>query len=419
MLSEILLYKIKIGGIAVKKILFFLFLISICVPAILSGKPPVRELTVSKNTSQNPSIYFSGIPGNGELTNALNRFLNACGWFDCVKDPKAADYTLQGKDEGKTFLLYLRMGGAPAGAWRFTKSASHRESAKSAVDTIIEKSFKELKVKGFCRSRIAFCAKTSPGVSNIYTCDIDGHGIEQLTFFRTLCVEPCWTPRGLSICYSKYGRTGIDVLETTIAKPRRSRLISGSQGINAGAAVSPDGRSMAVIRSPDHQVDLYVIDLASGRRTRITRDKAVEASPCWSSDGRALFYVSDESGRPRIIRHDLSTHRRRRLPTIGSDAVTPDCSENGKVAYATRINGNYTIAVYDSSTGENKQVITLPGEWESPGWAADNRQLVCKRTWKGKQELYVIDTWSRNARLLVSPKVPVSMPSWSQCAPKR
>lgn len=388
---------------------------------LLYGKTPapqIRELTVSKSTSQNPSIYFAGITGDGELTAAVSRFLGACGWFDCVRDRKNADYLLEGKDEGKSFLLYLKMGGAPAGAWRFKKHSTVRSSAKTAVDTIIEKSFKELKIKGFCRSKIAFCARTAHGVSNIYTCDIDGHGMEQLTFFRALCVEPCWTPRGLSICYSKYGRTGIDVLETTIAKPRRSRLISGSQGINAGASVSPDGRYMAVIRSPDHQVDIYVIELASGRRRRLTKDKAVEASPCWSPDGKFVFYVSDESGRPRIIRHALDNNRRFRLPTVGSDAVTPDCSGDGKVAYATRVNGRYTIAVYDSAKGDNRQVIQLPGEWESPGWAADNRQLVCKRTYRGRQELYVIDTWSGNARLLVSPKVPVSMPSWSQCEPK-
>lgn len=403
-----------------KKCFLILSLISAALVLSAAGEsaPRIRTITVAKTTSQNPSIWFGGVPGDEALTNALNRFLNACGWFDCVKDAKAADYTLEGKDEGSSFLLYLKMGGAPAGAWRFTKSSSPRSSAKTAVDTIIEKSFKELKVKGFCRSKIAFCARTSAGVSNIYTCDIDGHDMEQLTHFRALCVEPCWTPRGLSICYSKYGKTGIDVLETTIAKPRRSRLISGSQGINAGASVSPDGRSMAVIRSPDHQVDIYIIDLASGRRRRLSRDKAVEASPCWSADGRAVYYVSDESGRPRIIRHELDTNRRRRLPTVGSDAVTPDCSGDGKVAYATRVDGRYTIAVYDSAKNENKRVVTLPGEWESPGWAADNRQLVCKRTWQGKQELYVIDTWSGNVRLLVSPKVPVSMPSWSQCEPK-
>ena len=402
-----------------KKITLLLFCTVLALPFLQGGKPSVvRELTVSKTTSQNPSIHFAGIPGNQELTAALNRFLNACGWFDCVQDIKAADYTLEGKDEGKSFVLYLKMGGAPAGAWRFTKHASARECAKAAVDTIIEKSFRALKVKGFCRSKIAFCAKTSAGISNIYTCDIDGHGMEQITFFRTLCVEPCWTPRGLSICYSKYGRTGIDVIETTIAKPRRSRLISGSQGINAGAAVSPDGRSMAVIRSPDHKVDLYIIDLASGSRRRLTSDKAVEASPCWSPDGKFVFYVSDESGRPRIISHELGTNRRRRLPTAGADAVTPDCSSDYKVAYATRVNGRYTIAVYDTVKGENKIVVNLPGEWESPGWAADNRQLVCKRTFNGKEELYVIDTWSGKTRLLVSPGIPVSMPGWSQCAPK-
>ena len=142
----------------------FIFLAASLLLPVFSGETPgtqFRELTISKTTSQNPSIWFAGIPGNSELTTAINRFLAACGWFDCVRDRKAADYTLEGKDEGKTFLLYLKMGGASAGAWRFSKGSSSRSSAKSAVDTIIEKSFKELKVKGFCRSKIAFCARTA------------------------------------------------------------------------------------------------------------------------------------------------------------------------------------------------------------------------------------------------------------------
>lgn len=401
-----------------RRLFFFAvtLIFTLSAPALFGDN--VRVLTISKTTSQNPSIFFSGVAGAPDLTAALHRFLNACGWFDPAPNAKVADYTLEGRNESNTFALYLRMGGAPAGSWRFAKTPDPRESAKTAVDTIIEKTFNELKVKGFCRSKIAFCARTSPGVSNIYICDIDGRNIEQITHFRALCVEPCWTPRGLSICYSKYGRTGIDVLETTVAKPRRSRLISGSQGINAGAAVSPDGRYMAVIRSPDHQVDLYIIDLATGQRRRLTRDKAVEASPCWSPDGSFVVYVSDESGRPRLIRHDLKTNKRYRLPTIGSDAVTPDCSGNGQVAYATRVGGRYTIAVCDSARNTNKRILDLPGDWESPGWAADNRQIVCKRTLNGKQELYVIDTWSGKARVLASPGIPVSMPGWSQCAPK-
>ena len=117
-----------------------------------------------------------------------------------------------------------------------------------------------------------------------------------------------------------------------------------------------------------------------------------------------------------IINRDGSG--KRRLPSIGTDAVTPDWSRDNKIVYATRINGSYTLAVLDLNTGKNTRVTEVPGSYESPTWAADNRQIVCKRTFRGKEELYVIDTWSGKARLLVSPRIPVSMPSWSQCAPK-
>ena len=299
-----------------------------------------------------------------------------------------------------------------------TTGIAPREIAKSAVDAIIENTFKDLKVRGFCRSKIAFCAETRPGIRNIFTCDIDGGNIEQITNYRTMCVEPAWRPDGKSICYSKYGKTTIDIAETTVAKPRRSRIISAYRGINAGAAISPDCSKMAMILSPDHKVDLYVLDLASRRLTRLTRGIAVEASPCWSPDGRRIAYVSDETGRPRIYTIAVNGSSRKRLPSIGIEAVTPDWSSDGKIVYATRIGGAYTVAVLDLKTGENRRVTEEPGVWESPAWAPDRRHVVCKRSDGPRSSLYVIDTLTGKARKLVATSNNLSMPSWSKAALK-
>ena len=88
-----------------KKCFLILSLISAALVLSAAGEsaPRIRTITVAKTTSQNPSIWFGGVPGDEALTNALNRFLNACGWFDCVKDAKAADYTLEGKNEGRLY----------------------------------------------------------------------------------------------------------------------------------------------------------------------------------------------------------------------------------------------------------------------------------------------------------------------------
>ena len=386
--------------------------------AILSAFAAPVRITVTKRARENPTISFDGSGVDRELATQVGNFLAVCGWFDRGQ-PGKAEYSLALRGEGGAVIADLKIGGAPVASWRFTHTGNARATAKLIVDTLIERSFRELKVRGFCNSRIAFCAETAPGIRNIYLCDLDGRDVVQLTNYRSLCVEPCWSPSGRSVFYSKYGRTGIDILETTTGARRMTRVVSGFRGINTGAAVSPDGRRMAVILSIDHLVDLYVMEIGSRRLTRLTKGIAVEASPCWSPDGRRIAYVSDVTGAPRIHVVDLNGGGRMRLPTIGADAVTPDWSGDDKIVFASRIGGAYTLGVYDFRTGRATRITTAPGSWESPAWAADNRQVVCKRTLGGKSGLFVVDTFTGKVRELLSTGCQLSMPAWSPCAPRR
>jgi TolB protein len=164
-------------------------------------------------------------------------------------------------------------------------------------------------------------------------------------------------------------------------------------------------------------VDLYVINFGAPKPRRLTRGIAVEASPAWSPDGHRLVYVSDEAspGRPRLYIINRNGTSKQQLPSIGNDAVTPDWSKDNKIVYATRVNGFYTLAVLDLISGKNSRVTEIPGNYESPSWAADNRQVVCKREYNGKSELCVVDTWTGKVRRLLFTPYPLSMPSWSPC----
>ena len=96
--------------------------------------------------------------------------------------------------------------------------------------------------------------------------------------------------------------------------------------------------------------------------------------------------------------------------------MTPDWSKDNKIVYASRIKGSYTLAVLDLKTGKNTRVTTVPGNYESPTWAADNRQIVCKRGEGNRSEICVVDTWTGKVRKLISTSYPLSMPVWSPCA---
>lgn len=397
--------------------LFLCFLLIFCGFSLSTWAAPVTRIQITKSVKEDPSIYFSGVKGHPELTLQMNNFLRVCGWF-AISNSKDADYQLDGSFDGSGVKISLSMSGMPIGAWQAAVKSTPRKVAKQLVDAIIEKSFKALKVKGFCQSRILFCAQTANGIRNIYSCDIDGQQVTQHTSFPSLCVEPAWMPHGQSIVYSKYRHGGMDIIESTIAVPQKSRILSSFKGINAGASVSPNCKYMALILSPDHQVDLYIMNLQTRKLLRLTRSKAVEASPCWSPDGNQLAYVSDETGVPRVYIVNLRNYKRSILPSIGVDAVTPDWSSDNKIVYASRIGGAYTVGVFDTITGKNSQVTKEKGKWESPAWAADNRQVVCKRQVAGYSELWVIDTWTGRARQLLRTNYPLSMPVWSPCLAK-
>ena len=375
---------------------------------------PARVIDVRKKAEINPTITFSGA-GDAVFSTEIGNILGVCGWFDVVPAGGKADFEL--KISGATMALYQQS--HLVKSWNLPASSDKRALAKTAVDTIIEFVFQQLKVRGFCHSRIAFCAETSPGVRNVFICDIDGRNVTPLTNYRTLNVEPCWSPDGKTLCFSKYGRSGIDIIETTLRTPRRSRIISSFRGINAGAAISPDGKYLAAILSPDHHVDLYILGLHRREKRRLTRGIAVEASPCWSPDGSRLAFVSDSRGNPRVFVISATGGNATLIPVVsgGVDAVTPSWSGDDQIAYATRLRGgsNYVVAVYDMRSGENRVVSKGAGSWESPCWAADNRHVVCKRTVNGKSELWVLDTRTGRERMLLRTGSRLFDPAWSPC----
>ena len=394
-----------------KRLLTALFLIFAASAAL--AEP--ATIKVTKKARTNPTIVFDGRGVDPMLAGEVGNFLDVCGWFDRGQ-PGRSEYVLKLRPAGDRVIADITFNNAPFVSLSVPVAPGDaRTTAKRIVDAVIIRCFRELKVRGFCSSRIAFCAETAPGIRNIYLCDIDGRGVQQLTNYRSLCVEPCWNPTGRSVFYSKYGRAGIDVLETTVGAKRMTRVVSGFRGINTGAAISPDGSKMALILSFDHIVDLYVMELATRKLTRLTKGIAVEASPCWSPDGRRIAYVSDEGGSPRIRVVDINGGRRMRLPTIGTNAVTPDWSSDDKIVFAAQVGGTYTLGVYDFRTGRATRITQAPGNWESPAWAADNRQVVCKRTHLGRSGLFVVDTLTGNIRPLLSTGCPLSMPAWQPC----
>ena len=82
--------------------------------------------------------------------------------------------------------------------------------------------------------------------------------------------------------------------------------------LNASPDWSPDGKRLVYTSDAPGDQEVYILDLDSGRNTRLTRTRAIEISPDFSPNGREIAFTSDRSGNPQVYIMDsegLNTRR--------------------------------------------------------------------------------------------------------------
>ncbi len=385
------------------------------------------EISITKSPkNENPKLFFAGISGDENLNKAMRSLLLACGWFDVVKSPDAADFTVSGSAAGGQAQIAVTSGGAAVmnQIYRYT---APRQAAQSAIDAMLVKIFgKDFNVQGVASSQIAFCAETAPGTINIYLCDIDGGNIIKLTDFSGMAVEPSWFPDGKSLAYTKYNRSNTSILQTVI-NPRKTRVLANYNGMNVGAAINPGGNAMALVMSKDRQVDLYVRTVTEGQLRRLTNDADVEASPTWNPDSTLICFASGAYSGAKLYTISPNGGTRQLLPRQKGDSVKPSWSKDNKIVYSTKRGGEYTLAVVDMGGAKGKGgfagyennpeglvfASNPGGNWESASWAPDNRHVVVSRRSGKSCTLHVVDTWTGKTRTLLTMQGRLLMPSWS------
>ena len=87
---------------------------------------------------------------------------------------------------------------------------------------------------------------------------------------------------------------------------------------------------MAMVLSKDGSPDIYLMDLASKRLTRVTRHYAIDTEPAWMPDGKSLLFTSDRGGRPQIYRYDLQSGTTERVTFEGSYNARARVAQDGR-----------------------------------------------------------------------------------------
>jgi serine/threonine-protein kinase len=167
------------------------------------------------------------------------------------------------------------------------------------------------------------------------------------------------------------------------------------QGVIASAALSPDGKAIAVALTRDAGRDIWVKRLPDGPFSRLTFGDTASGRPAWSADGREILYILDRSGSgpgPVYARRADGTGTPRRV--FGSDIDIGQVSVTGDgrwMLLRTAPAPPATPDIFGVKSGDTTLVplVASPAAELFPAVSPDGRWLAYASNESGRPEVYV------------------------------
>lgn len=290
-----------------------------------------------------------------------------------------------------------------------------RQAVHRLADQILQAA---LGTPGIAATRILFVRD-----GKVYYIDQDGADMQLVSASDRQAMSPAWAPDGRRFAYMEFAAGHGQLFVQDVAAGKRTAVVTTGQALDFTPAFSPDGQILAFSRADADGTDLYTVNIKDNcclQRLTVGRFSD-NLSPTYSPDGHRIAFVSTRAGLPQIyVMAPDGTDQQLFAPFdygITGASNAPEWSPDGQsVAFHRDVAGTLQVFVLDVRTRAVRQ-LTSVGRNEDPTWAPDSRHLAFVSDRSGYRQLWIIDLETGRIRPLLQ-QSGARLPAWSPRLPE-